>query len=167
MSDITTGAQMTKNIQKVLRAGRAGVPRDLDQTGVKVVNRLKLKLSFPGFGAIYETLFFTDSQGVVHPYGKRPPHIASRPGDPPAVDTGTLRSSYGHYARPLPRRRPADRRHRRGVRQILGVRDLQDGGPTPPAAGHQSQSTTMIRRDVKEGFEGRERAMARRLGGRG
>ena len=39
-------------------------------------------------GRIYTTEFFTDAQGRVRPIGKRPPHQASAPGEPPKSDEG-------------------------------------------------------------------------------
>jgi hypothetical protein len=47
----------------------------------------------PKTGAIYSTFFFTTGSGpgrTVIPYGSRPPHQASAPGEPPASDTGFL-----------------------------------------------------------------------------
>lgn len=53
----------------------------------------------PGTGKIYHTYFFTDSQGRVRPWGKRiPPHRASAPGHPPAIDQGGLLRSIGWSA---------------------------------------------------------------------
>ncbi len=48
-------------------------------------------LSQPGAGKVYDTYFFTKN-GKVFPGKKRAKkHRASKPGDPPAVDTGNLR----------------------------------------------------------------------------
>lgn len=166
MAEVTTGAAMAKNIKQVLGAGRAGVPRDLDGIGLKITSKLRTRLSIPGKGNVYDTLFFTDRQGRVIPFGSRPVHVASAPGQPPAVDTGTLRASYGHYAR----------RSAEGGLLIVGTgveyaKFLEFGtskiAPRPHLRPVIKDSYRLIRRDLKEGFEGRERAMARRLGGRG
>lgn len=50
----------------------------------------------PGKGKLYATKFFTRGRGPdrkVIPYGRRVPHRASAPGDPPATDTGRLIAS--------------------------------------------------------------------------
>lgn len=41
-------------------------------------------------GAVYTTFFFTNKAGKVVPWGSRPPHQASAPGEAPAFDTGDL-----------------------------------------------------------------------------
>lgn len=166
MADVDTGAEMAKNIAKVLKAGRAGVTRDLEKVGLDLLNKLRADLSQPGRGATYSTLFFTDGMGVVHPYGYRPPHTASAPGDPPAVDTGQLRASYGTEVR-----READ-----GAVLTLGTGDekakyLEFGTSDMAARPHLrpvvARNQLTIRSTIEDGIEGRERAMARRLGGKG
>lgn len=86
-------------LERVLRAGRAGIRGDADRAGVKLVSLLRLDLSRPGLGRVYTHYFWTDSAGRLRRGRKRwKPHRASRPGDPPTVDTGVLRASYGHMA---------------------------------------------------------------------
>lgn len=166
MGDVSTGAQMAKNIAQVLRAGRAGIPRDLEKAGIDVVNDLRLELSKPGTGRVYDTMFFTDNLGRVHPIGTRPPHTASAPGEPPAVDTGMLRASYGHQVT----------REVNGAVLEIGTGDqkakyLEFGTSKMAARPHLrpviARNQLKIRGTVADGIEGRERAMARRLGGRG
>lgn len=164
--EISTGAEMERNINAVLRAGRAGIPRDLDNIGGDLGNQMRLELSQPGRGRIYTTWFFTDNAGRVRPGGPRPPHQASAPGDPPAVDEGVLRASYGHNVD-------------RGVNEdvlIFGTGDekakfLEFGthnmAPRPHLRPLINRNRLKVREDISDGFEGRERAMARRLGGRG
>jgi hypothetical protein len=94
--DVHTWAEAGANIAKTLRAGRAGVPRDLEKIGLHLVNSIRLEVSQPGQGRVYYTYFFTKN-GKVVPRGTRMiPHRASAPYEPPAVDTGALRASYGH-----------------------------------------------------------------------
>lgn len=71
------------------------IARDLLRRAVNVESATKRLLSLPGTGRVYTTGFFTRG-GVVHPIGSRPPHQASAPGAPPAVDTGSLRASIRH-----------------------------------------------------------------------
>lgn len=166
MGEVSTGAQMAKNIAKVLKAGRAGITRDLDHIGKDLGNQMRLMLSQPGRGAIYTTYFWTDNLGRVRPGRPRPPHQASAPGDPPAVDEGILRASYGHNVQ----------RTATGAELTFGTADekakfLEFGTskmePRPHLRPLINRNRLRIREQIADGFEGRERAMARRLGGRG
>lgn len=59
----------------------------LDEEAVRLI------MTGPKTGAIYTTFFFTVGAGgsrIVVPYGNRPPHQASAPGEAPASDTGHL-----------------------------------------------------------------------------
>jgi HK97 gp10 family phage protein len=165
MGDVSTGAQVAKNISQVLRAGRAGVPRDLDMLGLKLTSELRLELSKPGTGRVYTTLFFTHNGNAI-PYGTRTPHTASAPGEPPAVDTGQLRASYGHGVE----------RELNGATLSIGTGSpyaayLEFGtskiAPRPHLRPVMARNHGTIRDDVADGIRGREKAMARRLGGRG
>lgn len=72
--------------QATLEGMRAGVSF--------VVNEAKRSVARgPKTGRIYTTRFFTGKNGNVVPYGQRPPHQASAPGEPPATDTGILVNS--------------------------------------------------------------------------
>lgn len=155
-----------KNMAKVLRAGRAGVVRDLDVAGLKIVNDLRLELSKPGTGAIYTTWFFTDRTGQVIPYGKRPAHQASAPGEPPAVDTGVLRASYTHDSERTPDGALLTIASGAGYAAYLefGTSKMEARPHLRPVI---ARNQVTIRQAVADGIEGRERAMARRLGGRG
>ncbi|HMM95400.1 hypothetical protein [Phycicoccus sp.] len=161
------GGDPGENIAKVLRAGRAGVHRDLERAGVRLVNQLRLDLSKPGTGRLYTTYFFTDSRGRVRPIGRRPPHRASSPGSPPAVDTGALRASYGAS---VSRLSPV-----LTELKIASGKDyaayLEFGtskmAPRPHLRPLMARRIVWVRSEVAEGIEGRERAMARRLGGTG
>lgn len=44
-------------------------------------------------GRTYTRFFYTDTQGRLRAFGQHPPHTASAPGEPPAVQSGNLRSS--------------------------------------------------------------------------
>ncbi len=139
-------------LRKVLRAGRAGTPRDAKRIGVLLVDALKLKLSQPGTGRVYRR------GGVAHQ--------ASAPGEPPAVDYGTLRASIAADAS-----RVADGAEVKvgsgvewAVYTEFGTRYM---AMRPWMRPVMAASTTMIRKEWADGIEGRERAMARRLGGKG
>lgn len=59
----------------------------LDEEAVRLITQ------GPKTGQIYTTFFFTIGEGanrIVVPYGTRPPHQASAPGEAPASDTGFL-----------------------------------------------------------------------------
>jgi hypothetical protein len=158
------------NVAKVLRAGRAGVPRDLDELGVQLVSELRLDLSKPGQGRVYTTYFFMGmSPGgpKLYAIGKRDkPHRASAPGDPPAVDEGVLRASYGHSVE----------RTASGGTLTIGSGDekapwLEFGTsrmkPRPHVRPLMARNRQRIRDHVATGIERRERLMAKRLGGKG
>lgn len=158
----TTAAGAAANITKVLRAGRAGLPRDADEIGTLIVNDLTVTLSKPGKGRLYTTWFFTNRQGNVVPWGTRPPHRASAPGDPPAVDTGRLRSSWGFQSR----------RTATGADVTIATGDkkaalLEFGTskmkPRPSIRPVMLRNRTAITRIVARNVEARQRAMARRL----
>lgn len=164
--EVHTGREAGENLAKVLRAGRAGVRFDLGRAGVRLVNELRLVLSTPGTGRVYVTFFFTDAAGRVHPIGHRPPHHASAPGSPPAVDTGRLRASYGHSVN-----------HSTLFDELsIGTGDekapwLEFGtskmAPRPHLRPVMAAHIGIVRDEVANGIEGRERAMARSLGGAG
>ncbi len=68
----------------------AGLARGISLVEAEAV---RLITDGPKSGAIYTTFFFTIGNGsgrFVVPYGSRPPHQASAPGEPPASDTGFL-----------------------------------------------------------------------------
>lgn len=161
------GGDPGENIAKVLRAGRSGTPRDLDRAGVRLLNQLRLDLSRPGTGRLYTTWFFTDSRGRVHPYGSRPPHRASSPGNPPAVDTGQLRASYNAQSKRLSATL-AELTISSGkdyaVYLEFGTSKMQ---PRPHLRPLIAKRVEWVREEVADGVVGRERAMARRLGGAG
>lgn len=165
--DIYSGKDAGENIAKVLRAGRAGVARDLDELGVLLVGELKLDLSKPGQGRVYTTYFF-QKNGKLYAWPKRDkPHRASKPGDPPAVDEGTLRASYAA----TPAKRTPD-----GAEFSIASGDpkaplLEFGTskmkPRPHLRPLMARNRLRIRQHVAGGVEDRERRMARRLGGSG
>ncbi|MGV8972716.1 MAG: hypothetical protein ACOH10_10375 [Rhodoglobus sp.] len=159
-------------IAKTLRAGRSGVVRDLGRAGVAIVSDLRLALSTEGTGVIYTTEFFTWGGAVIA--GKpRVPHRASAPGDPPARDTGALAASVSASTERLPD----------GAMLSLGsssavavytefgtnasVKRRSTVLPRPWMRPTIAASHHIINREVSEGIVGRERAMARRLGGKG
>lgn len=55
--------------------------------------QVRKKLSGQRSGRTYTQFFFIDSAGQLRAFGSRPPHQASAPGEPPAVDTSNLRDS--------------------------------------------------------------------------
>jgi hypothetical protein len=163
----------TGAIAKTLRAGRAGINRDLDRVGVQLVSRLRVTLSTPGQGRVYDQRFFTNRRGRVIAYGKRVPHRASAPGDPPARDTGVLAASVSAHVT----RRPDGAELSVGSSldyavytefgSRFSIRRLATVAPRPWMRPTIAASYAMIRSEVADGIEGRERAMARSLGGRG
>lgn len=166
MPDAGSWAEAADNIAKVLRAGRAGIPRDLERLGVRLVSELRLDLSKPGKGRTYTTYFYQRG-GKLYAWPKRDkPHRASAPGDPPAVDEGVLRASYGHRVRRTPEG---------GTLELVTgdekAKWLEFGTsrikPRPHLRPLMARNRNAIRQAVADGIEGRERAMARRLGGRG
>lgn len=71
-------------------AAVAGLTRAI---GLVDEEAVRLITSGPKTGAVYTTFFFTIGSGPdrrVIPYGNRPPHQASAPGEAPASDTGFL-----------------------------------------------------------------------------
>ena len=70
--------------------------RDLERRALQVEAEQKVLLSMHGTGRTYTTRFWTDSKGRLRRGSDRPPHQASAPGEPPAVDTGLLRASVSH-----------------------------------------------------------------------
>lgn len=162
----STWDEAADNIAKVLRAGRAGIPRDLDQEGLRLVNELRLDLSKPGKGRVYTTYFYQRG-GKLYAWPKRDkPHRASAPGDPPAVDEGVLRASYGHKAYRTPEGGELEIRSGDSKAALLefGTSRMK---PRPHLRPLIARNRERIRRAVADGVERRERLMARRLGGRG
>ena len=163
----------TQAIAKTLRAGRSGVVRDLDRVGVELVSKLRVKLSTPGKGAVYTNKFFTSRWGAVVGYGVRVPHRASAPGDPPARDTGGLAASVSASTERLPDGAVLS------VGSSSEVAVYTEFGTNASARRHSvvlprpwlrptiAGSYNVINREVSEGIVGRERAMARSLGGKG
>lgn len=74
------GAEFARNLRAALAAGKGGGRDALNIIGLEGVNKVRALLSIPGSGRVYRR------RGVTH--------VASAPGQPPAVDTGRLRSSY-------------------------------------------------------------------------
>lgn len=70
----------SRNLGEVLAQIDVGAKDGLADVGVEVVNAIRRRLSTPGTGRLYRR--------------RRIVHRASAPGQPPAVDTGRLRSSY-------------------------------------------------------------------------
>ncbi len=156
----TTGREAADNIAAVLRAGRAGLPRDLNEVGVSMLNDMTLTLSKPGRGNLYTTRFFT-RRGVTRPWGTRVPHRASAPGDPPAPDTGRLRASYTFSTARTPV----------GADMVFGTGDekaklLEYGtskmAPRPHLRPVVARAHAVIRRFIARGGENRERAQSAR-----
>jgi HK97 gp10 family phage protein len=73
------GSKLRTSFQTAVRLSGT---RGLVEAALILERKIKQKLSQPGTGRIY-------------PRGKKV-HQASAPGEPPAVDTGRLRSSIGH-----------------------------------------------------------------------
>jgi hypothetical protein len=78
-------------IAKALIAGSRVADENPEQIAL-LKTKINTKLTGARTGRIYTTLFFTDRFGQVHPYGSRPPHQASAPGEAPARDSGHLLS---------------------------------------------------------------------------
>lgn len=163
----------TQAIAKVLRAGRSGVARDLDRVGVMLVSRLRLALSTPGQGRVYTQKFATSRRGHVFAYGARVPHRASAPGSPPARDTGRLAASVSASTTRLPDGAELSVGSSLDVAVYtefgsrFSILRLSTVAPRPWMRPTMAASHETIRGEVASGIEGRERAMARQLGGRG
>lgn len=76
------------------KSARAILREFADATADRVDEALTAGL-IVAVAATKETLS-TPGQGRLYPRGKKRKHRASRPGDPPAPDTGTLRNSIAH-----------------------------------------------------------------------
>lgn len=72
------------------------VPREMERRAFNVENRAKRLVVQHGGGRVYDTRFWRDSQGRLRRGGRRVPHQASAPGQPPATDTGRLLASIHH-----------------------------------------------------------------------
>lgn len=72
------------------------VPADIERRAFNVENRAKRLLVMHGGGRVYTTRFWRDRQGRLRRGGRRVPHQASAPGQPPATDTGRLLQSIHH-----------------------------------------------------------------------
>lgn len=126
----------------------------------------KAKLTGGRSGAIYTVLFFTDHEGRVVPYGERPPHRASAPGEAPAKDSGTLLRLMVIKAEHIPE----------GA--LLSIESHADYSSYLEFGTSRMRPRPFIRPITREqlpvllvlyanGIVGRERSMARSLGGRG
>ena len=70
-----------------------GIDDMVNQAALELAGTWKAVLSIPGTGRRYDRRFYIDPQGRLRIAGPRPAHRASRPGAPPAPDTGELRAS--------------------------------------------------------------------------
>lgn len=68
----------------------------LETRAFLVENEAKRLLRGSGAGRLYTTRFWRDKSGRLRKGGRRVPHRASAPGDPPATDTGRLLNSVAH-----------------------------------------------------------------------
>lgn len=155
-------AEAMDNLARVLRAGRAGVHRDLQALGVRLVSELRLDLSQPGGGRLYTTFFYM-RDGKLYAWPKRSkPHRASRPYRPPAVDEGVLRASYGHRVERTPA--GADLVIASGDRKApwleFGTSRMK---PRPHVRPLMARNRGTIRDAVADGIARRERLMAERI----
>lgn len=153
-------------IAKVLRKGR-DVHNDSDDVGERILVRLRRKLNRVGRGALYDTYFFTDKAGKVHPIGHRePPHRASAPGDPPAPDTHELQASYEAKKIRLPAGSAVEIGSplKRAGWLEFGTKNMQARPHVRPTI---LEMWGTISKPWADGITKRERAEARRLGGRG
>ena len=151
-------------ISKILKMGNKP-ELDSKDVGKSIVARLKVVLSQAGRGRLYTTYFFTRN-GVVHPIGKRQPHRASAPGDPPAPDTRHLVNSVDYSVQKMPTGAEVS------VGSPLNYSVFTDRGTRKMLARPWFSVTikTMGQSMFKPWIDGivrREREEARRLGGRG
>lgn len=72
------------------------VERDIERRAYNVENTAKRLVAMHGGGRVYDTRFFRDREGRLRRGGRRVPHQASAPGQPPASDTGRLMASIHH-----------------------------------------------------------------------
>lgn len=78
---VTSPVEAAANLRLVVHAGVKAGPKAFDRLGAVLVGRIKQHLSKPGTGRVYRR------RSVLH--------RASAPGEPPAVDTGKYRNSWG------------------------------------------------------------------------
>lgn len=87
--DIQTGRGLAARLN-----AREKLEKVVSSTTFQVERRIKQLLSLPKSGRIYTHYFFVDKSGRLRKGKKRrKPHIASAPGEAPAVDSGFLRKS--------------------------------------------------------------------------
>lgn len=72
------------------------VEQDIERRAFNVENKAKRLLAMHGGGRVYTTRFWRDKEGRLRIGGRRVPHQASAPGQPPASDTGRLMASIHH-----------------------------------------------------------------------
>jgi HK97 gp10 family phage protein len=152
----------------IAKALKAGSEASLDNAKIKGVAKTAVRTKLTGgrHGRVYTVLFYTDREGRVHPYGHRPPHTASAPGEAPARDSGTLLRAMAVEVERIP------------FGALLSIKSgapyshyLEFGTskmrPRPYMRPITREITPVLRHIWAAGIEGRERAMARALGGRG
>lgn len=148
---LTEGSKVHRDNRKVVRLLRGAV---------------EAKLTGPRSGRLYTTYFFTRSDGVVVPYGSRPPHQASAPGEAPAMDTGDLLRSMEVEGRREPRGASITIACTSGYGSYLeyGTSKMR---PRPFMRPLINENKVTIKRIYRDGIVDRERYKARALGGRG
>lgn len=153
-------------IPRVLNEG-SKVHDDSRTVGRNITIQLKARLSRPGSGRLYTHFFWTDRWGQLRLGRPRPrPHRASRPGQPPAPDTGALRDSIDYSVA----RNPFGSEVSVGSDQDHAVYTEFGTSKMRPRPWFRVTITAMrgvIPKPWIDGIVKRERAMARRLGGRG
>lgn len=94
-----TMAKMIRGLPITFDEVMRGEPVAVLAIAEQFANIMREKIREPGTGRVYTTYFMTVDAGrgrsgaserVVVPYGSRPPHQASAPGEAPASDTGNL-----------------------------------------------------------------------------
>ncbi len=152
-------------IMKVLRAG-SQVHRDNREAERHLKVKIKEKLSKGGTGRTYDENFFTDEKGIVHPIGVRRPHTASRPGRPPARDSGALLKGMNTWSTRTAYGADLFFASTAGYSSFLEF-GTSRMAPRPYMRPLARENAVPIRRIYAAGIEARERAMARALGGEG
>lgn len=152
-------------LMKVLEAG-SEVHRDNRRAKSLMERKIREKLTGARSGHLYTTLFFTRRDGAVVPYGERPPHLASAPGEPPAYDTGTLLRGMKVTARRDASGAVLTFASTAGYGTYLefGTSRMR---PRPFMRPLGRENAPELRRIYANGIEGRERLKARALGGKG
>lgn len=152
-------------IAKALLAGEQ-VEADNPKAKAVLEAATKAKLTGGRSGAVYTVLFFTDRAGRSIPYGSRPPHHASAPGEAPAMDSGNLLALMVIKAEHIPAGALVSIESHADYSRYLEF-GTSRMAPRPFIRPITREQLPVLLTLYASGIVSRERAMARALGGRG